>query len=336
MLVTMISIAFVIFYATPTQPETFVYPGFPRTDYQIHHAHHLLGVDKPKIEQWAQYVSHLLRGDFGNMWGSARLVNNERLVQIPIAPYIEPALRTSLSLLLGGAAVVLLLAVPLGAFAGSRVGTWGDRTISLVALAGVCTHPMVVGILVRSLFAGQLHWLPPTGYCPLIPSASGGCGGVVDWATHLALPWLTFALLFLALYIRMVRASVAENLHHDYVRTARAKGARERRVLAFHVLPNASLRVLTMVGMEIGTAIGMAIYIETAYQLPGLSSLAVRTMAGQNGQLDLPLVLAVVFVISAIVIVGNLLVDALYVVVDPRTAVVSDRPPTKVATSGVI
>jgi peptide/nickel transport system permease protein len=195
---------------------------------------------------------------------------------------------------------------------------------------------MVVGILVRSLFAGQLHWLPPTGYCPLIPSASGGCGGVVDWATHLALPWLTFALLFLALYIRMVRASVAENLHHDYVRTARAKGARERRVLAFHVLPNASLRVLTMVGMEIGTAIGMAIYIETAYQLPGLSSLAVRTMAGQNGQLDLPLVLAVVFVISAIVIVGNLLVDALYVVVDPRTAVVSDRPPTKVATSGVI
>jgi peptide/nickel transport system permease protein len=134
----------------------------------------------------------------------------------------------------------------------------------------------------------------------------------------------------------MVRASVAENLHHDYVRTARAKGARERRVLAFHVLPNASLRVLTMVGMEIGTAIGMAIYIETAYQLPGLSSLAVRTMAGQNGQLDLPLVLAVVFVISAIVIVGNLLVDALYVVVDPRTAVVSDRPPTKVATSGVI
>ena len=92
----------------------------------------------------------------------------------------------------------------------------------------------------------------------------------VDWATHLILPWLTFALLFLALYTRMIRASVAETIHEDFVRTARAKGASQTRVLARHVLPSAGLRVLTMVGMEIGTAIGVCIYIESAFSIDGL------------------------------------------------------------------
>jgi peptide/nickel transport system permease protein len=230
--------------------------------------------------------------------------------------------------------MVLLLAVPLGTYAGSRVGTISDRTVSLVALIGVCSHPMTLSILIRSLFHGRLHWTPPGGYCP-ITNGLPGCSGPADWATHLALPWLTFALLFLALYVRMVRVSVAETLPQDFVRTARAKGASSLRVMARHVLPNASLRILTMIGMEIGTALGVCIYIEAAFALPGLASHAVRAMSGSTS-LDLPVILAIVFVISTIVVVGNLAVDTLYAVLDPRLAP-ARRPHTgKSGAGGVI
>jgi peptide/nickel transport system permease protein len=337
-LLTMVTLAFVVFWATPTQPAHFAYPTTPNlTTYQIVHGNHLLGTDRSKLHQYLNDIPHLFRGDLGAMWSGAHITGSQRLVLQPIAPILDPALRVTLSLLLGGAALVLVLAVPLGTLAGSRVGTLSDRAISLIALVGICTHPMVIAIVVRSLFHGRLHWLPPSGYCPLVrPGGAVGCGGVVDWAYHLALPWLTFALLFLALYVRMVRASVAETLHLDYVRTARAKGAHELRVLGIHVLPNASIRVLTMIGMEIGTAIGVCIYIETAYQLPGLAHLAVFVLSGNTAALDLPMVLAIVFVVSAIVVVGNLVVDALYAAFDPRTTVAADRAPTKAAAGGVI
>jgi peptide/nickel transport system permease protein len=334
--VAMITVAFVIYWATPTRPVDILYPFPVHTSYQVQHTNQLLGLNKPKIDIWFHYVTHLLRGDFGRMWDGSRVTGTQQMTPgVPLSEVIDPALRETLSLLLGGAAVVLLLAIPLGAFAGSRVGSLSDRAVSLIALIGVCTHPMVIGILVRALFAGRLHWFPPNGYCPLVPSGNGGCGGPIDWASHLALPWITFALLFLALYIRMVRASVAETMNQDYVRTARAKGASEMRVIGRHVLPNAALRILTMIGMEIGTAIGVCIYIETAYNLNGLSTDAVVAMAG-NGPLDLPFILAVVFVISCIVVVGNLFVDAFQVFLDPRAKLARDKPATKLAAGGVI
>ena len=157
----------------------------------------------------------------------------------------------------------------------------------------------MTGKLLTQWFGIDLHWLPVGGYCTFVkhPAAAGlgsppdfePCGGPVDWATHLIMPWFTFAFLFLALYTRMIRASVAESLHEDYVRTARAKGARERRVMASHVLPNASLRVLTMVGMDIGTALGVAVFVEFAYGLFGLARLSINAMTGDPiGERDRP------------------------------------------------
>lgn len=336
-LVVMITITFVIFWATPTEPAQFIYPYQQITSLQIQQGNRLLGVDQPKLDQWAHYVVHLFRGDFGTSWEGAHVTGAQTVVgRLPIAPMVDPALRATLSLLLGGAALVLILAVPLGAYAGSRIRSIGDRTISLVALVGICTHPMVTGILIRALFAGRLHWFPPAGYCPLIRAPGGGCGGPIDWSYHLALPWLTFALLFLALYVRMVRTSVAETLNEDFVRTARAKGASEIRVTGRHVLPNASMRILTMIGMEIGTAIGVCIYIEAAYGINGLASLAVQYLAGSRA-LDLPMILAIVFLISTVVVIGNLIVDAIYVFWDPRTTLRQDRDRmTKTAAGGVI
>jgi peptide/nickel transport system permease protein len=329
-LLAMITLTFVIFWLIPTTPASFLYPFAQHiSNEQIHTANHLLGLDRPKIVQWADYVSHLARGDFGRSWGGTKVNADQSITQAPIGPFLFASTRVTASLMLGGAAIVLLLALPLGAITARYRNSIGDRLVGLLTLAAICTHPMVIGLILRTIFADRMRWLPDGGYCtfihhPVPPSAAGvfgggvGCaGGPWPWAQHLILPWLSFAFLFLALYTRMSRASVLEVMHDDFVRTARAKGATETRVIGVHVLPNAGIRVLTMIGMEIGTAIGIAVYIEAAFGLSGLASLAVRTFAG-SAALDLPFILAIVTMITLVVIVGNLIVDLLYVLVDPR------------------
>ncbi|HVC88882.1 MAG TPA: ABC transporter permease [Gaiellaceae bacterium] len=229
-LLTLIAITFIVYWALPSTPATFLYSPQHLTAYQISNANHLLGLDRPKIVQFADYVWHLAGGNLGRQWTDAQLRPGNTLVQQPIGAFMYPALGATMSIILGGAFFVLLLSVPLGALAGSRVGSLSDRTISIVALVGVATHPMVLGSVLKTGFAHLgVPWPPIGGYCPLFPGAGATCGGPVDWAGRLALPWLTFALLFLALYTRMIRTSVAETLHEDFVSTARAKGAGEAR-----------------------------------------------------------------------------------------------------------
>jgi peptide/nickel transport system permease protein len=333
-LCTVIALTFAIYWALPTQPANFVYPDAPSLSHdQVAHARHLLGLDRPKIVQYVDYVSHVLRGDLGRQWTGTRVIENRQLAQRPIGTILYPDLRITLSIIFGGSILVLLFAIPFGMFAGSRIGSWPDRAISLAALIGICLHPMVVGLMLEGTF-GHLRTFRVAGYCPLVPGPGALCGGLTDWTTHLILPWITFALVFLALYTRMIRLSVSETRHEDFVRTARAKGAGETRVLAFHVLPSASLRLLTMIGMEIGTAIGVAIFIEAAFGIRGLGRLAVVAMGGANRSLDLPLVLAVVSVITVLVIVGNLIVDLLYAILDPRAGQETVRTRTKSLAGG--
>ena len=347
-----VTLAFFAFWAIPSQPAQFVYPFSPHlTDYQIKQADHLLGIDRPHLTLYVDYLWKLLHGDFGSSWASYAQIPGA--IPTAGAKFTPPGLRSqlfaelgvTLSIVLGGALLVLLLAVPLGAIAGSRLRSLGDRTISLVALIGVCTHPMVIALILRSTIGRHLHWAPDSGYCPLsglhLPAGvviSPGtdrlptCNGVADWASHLALPWITFTLLFLALYTRIVRASVADTMPEDFVRTARAKGAGEARVIGRHVLPNAALRVLTMIGMEVGTAIGVCAYIETAFAMNGLGLAGIRAMLG----LDLPEILAVVTTITLIVVIANLIVDALYAIIDPRIRFSIDRTQNKHLAGGVI
>ncbi len=341
-LIVMVTLTFLMYWSLSPQPGRFVYPrGIQETAFELRDGAHRLGADRPKLTQYADWWWHLLHGDFGHRWTGATLSNNV-LTTLPIGPTLYPAVRETLSILVGGACLTVLLAVPLGALAGRRVGSLADKLIAIGALVGVCTHPIVTGKLLTQWFGLDLRWLPVGGYCPFVKSSAWGspqgCGGPVDWATHLILPWITFAFLFLALYTRMIRASVAETIHADYVRTARSKGARESRVLARHVLPNASLRVLTMVGMDIGTALGVAVFVEFSYGFFGLARLSILAMAGDpNAEAtDLPMLLAVVTVITLIVVVGNLLVDLLYAVVDPRTAVAARHGRVKEIAAGVI
>jgi peptide/nickel transport system permease protein len=329
-LLAMILATFAIYWAIGSSPASFLYPFAQHLyPYQIHRANHVFGVDRPKVTQYADYVWRLAHGDFGTQWNGAHVDGYQHVAKVPIGSYLFADTRITASLLLGGAVLVLLIALPLGALTARYRNSIGDRIVSLLTLAAICTHPMVVGLILRTIFGDRLRWLPESGYCTFIhhPAAGpvagsffgapAGCaGGPWPWFEHLILPWFSFALLFLALYTRMSRASVLEVMHEDFVRTARAKGASESRVVGIHVLPNAGIRILTMIGMEIGTAIGIAIYIEAAYGLGGLASLAVREFSGSA--LDLPVILAIVTMITLVVIVGNLIVDLVYVFVDPR------------------
>ena len=138
-------------------------------------------------------------------------------------------------------------------------------------LIGISAHPVWIGLILSYVVGFKLGWTPITGYCDFF-NPSTGCGGPVQWAWHMILPWITFAVLFAALYVRMIRANVMEASGEDYVRTARAKGAPEHVVIRSHILRNALLPVVTMLGMDIGVALGGAIFTETIFALPGLGS----------------------------------------------------------------
>jgi peptide/nickel transport system permease protein len=183
----------------------------------------------------------------------------------------------------------------------------------VMVLVGISAHPVWIGLL-TAYFAGfRLHLFPITGYCEFF-SPSGECGGPVQWAYHLVLPWLTYSVLFAATYVRMIRAYTIETLTEDYVRTARAKGATEHRVLRTHVLRNALLPIVTILGMDIGLALGGAFFTETVYGLPGLGRLSVNAI----NSFDLATIEGVLVFATLCIILFNLVVDTLYAWVDPR------------------
>ena len=183
-------------------------------------------------------------------------------------------------------------------------------------LVGVSAHPVWIALIFSYTFGVKLRWTPIADYANLwgAPAGSGAPGGPWQWFYHMILPWATFAILFAALYVRMIRANVMETLNEDYVRTARAKGAPERRVIVSHVLRNALLPVVTMLGMDIGVALGGAIFTEGVYQLPGLG----RTIIVALQSDDLATIQAVVVFATVAILFFNLVVDLLYAWIDPR------------------
>jgi peptide/nickel transport system permease protein len=187
-------------------------------------------------------------------------------------------------------------------------------------LIGISMHPVWIGLILSYFFGyvpttGHLGglsfpaftFLPIQGYVPFTQSP-------VQWLYHLILPSFTLAILYAAFYVRMIRANVMETLSEDYVRTARAKGTPERQVLTHHVMRNAMLPVVTMLGMDIAIALGGAVFTETVFGLQGLGQTAVRSL----GQFDLPVTTGIVVFAAVAVIVFNLVVDLLYAYIDPR------------------
>jgi peptide/nickel transport system permease protein len=300
-------ITFVIFFVGPNNPARAVCGGEQAKRECLVRATEKLGLDKPMPVQYWKFVKQLVvHQDLGTSFATSQSVNER----------IKEAAPITASLVFGGAILWMIIGLSVGIYSALKPRSLIDRFSMVFVLIGVSAHPVWIGLILEYVFGVKLGWTPIAGYANFFgaPPDSGQPGGPWQWFYHLILPWCTFALLFAALYVRMIRANVMETLNEDFVRTARAKGAPERQVLVSHVLRNALLPVVTMLGMDIGIGLGGAIFTESVFNLPGLGQTAIIGISNQ----DLAIVQGVIVFATVAIIVFNLLVDLLYAWIDPR------------------
>ncbi len=311
-------ITFVIFFLVPNDLAAKV-AGQGSSQQQRERAIRYLGLDKPVYIQYKRFLWRLVKPVPVRVHGTPVFVRPKGdlgrsfIKATPVTDVIKGAAPVTGSLVFGGVIVWMLIALPIGILSALRPRSLLDRMSMTFVLIGISAHPLWIGLVFAYIFGFRLELFPIQGYCDMFNPATD-CGGPVQWAYHMFLPWITYAILFAALYVRMIRANVMEAMNEDYVRTARAKGAPEWRVMRSHVLRNALLPVVTMLGMDIGLGLGGAIFTETIYGLPGLGVTAIRAI-GTN---DLPIVMGVVVFATLAIIFFNLLIDLLYAWIDPR------------------
>lgn len=234
----------------------------------------------------------------------------------PVTTVIGRTLPVTASLVIGGMILWLLMAFPIGILAALRPRSLIDKGAMAFVLIGAACHPLWLSLLFSYTFGARLHWFPIAGYCDFshVKDSSNGCFGPRYWAYHMTLPWITYGIIFAALYARMIRASLLETMDEDYIRTARAKGASTSRIVRKHALRNAMLPIVTMLGMDVGVAFAGALFIEQIYDLPGMGRLFVSAI----GAGDTAVIMGIALVVSFAVVIANLVVDILYSIVDPR------------------
>jgi peptide/nickel transport system permease protein len=309
--VTMVS--YVIFFLVPAEPARLV-AGPQAPPDAVERARKFLHLDEPVWKQYLRFLHSLSPVT----WDGGPAVKEPSLgrsfaTRQEVNQIVKAAAPVTISLVIGGAILWMLIALPIGILSALKPRSLLDRAAMVFVLVGISAHPVWLGLLLSYFIGFKLGLTPLGGYCDLVnPSTS--CGGPVQWAHAMILPWITFAILFAALYVRMIRANVIETMNEDYVRTARAKGASETIVMRSHVLRNAMLPVVTMLGMDIGLAMGGAIFTESVFGLPGIGKTAVTALEG----FDLPTVQGIVVFATIAIIVFNLAVDLLYAVIDPR------------------
>jgi peptide/nickel transport system permease protein len=248
-----------------------------------------LGLDRPLAEQYLLYLKGAVQGDLGT---SFRF--NSPVAGVILARYPATLLLTIAALL-----VALLLAIPAGVHSAVHRGGWRDQFLGFVSLLGLSFPNFALGPVAILIFSIYLDWLPVSGYGSL---------------AHLVLPSLTLGAALAAILTRMVRASMLEELNQDYVRTARAKGLPERKVLYKHTLRNSLISVVTVVGLQFGSLLAGAMVTETIFSWPGIGRLTLQAINSR----DYPLVQGCFLAISVTYIVVNLLTDLVYTLVDPR------------------
>lgn len=261
------------------------------------------GLDAPVAVQLLRYLGRLVTFDLGfsAIYGK------------PVTTVIVERLPATLLLMVSALSLAFALGILLGILAARRVNRWPDTLISTVGLVFYATPSFWFGLMGILVFAVKLAWLPPGGF-ETVGAGHTGLWRVLDIARHLVLPTITLALIFLAIYLRIMRASMLEVLNHDFVRTARAKGLGETAVLVRHVLRNALLPVVTIMGLQAGTMLGGSVVVESVFALPGLGRLAYESVV----QRDLNTLLGIVFASALLVIAVNFIVDILYARLDPR------------------
>lgn len=296
-------ITYVIFFVIPGDPLKITQMGL--TPIVMHHIRSELHLDVPDYQQYWIFVWNIIRhqslGYSYQDGASVRWILGQDA-------------RVTGSLVLGAALLWLLVAIPLGIWSALRPRSLFDRASMVFVLIGISAPPVWVGLILAYVFGFRLGWTPIADYCNFFPSAGGECAGPVHWAYHLLLPWLTYMVLFAALYVRMIRSSVIETATADFVRTALAKGAPQRRVVLHHVLRNSLLPVVTMLGMDIGVAFAGSVFVEEVFNLHGVGQELL--FAARSG--DVPVLVGIVVLISMAVVACNFVVDIAYAWLDPR------------------
>jgi peptide/nickel transport system permease protein len=324
-------ITFWIYLKVPADPAGFLVDIQHASPAAIADAHHKLGTDRPVVAQYGDFVWRALHGDFGISWQTISFSFGGTPTGEHVGALVWHAALVTGSLVLGGFVLMLIVAVPLGAYVATKPRSFADRVSIGLCIAAISTHPLVVGLLLQLFVGNKWKLLPASGYCTTEKPSKAAlaawqrfaptgvpapCGGYAAWAHHLILPWITFGLFFVALYLRIVRTRMIEVLDEPFVRTARAKGASEFRVIRSHALRNAIAPIVTMAAMDAGMAIGIAMYIETVFGLPGLGRTTIRALAGFQGY-DLPVILAVTLVAATAIILLNLVADLVLLWLDP-------------------
>jgi peptide/nickel transport system permease protein len=298
-------LTYLIFYAIPADPAKLA-AGKAATTADVARVRAFLHLNVPVYQQYWIFLWNLLRhGSLGHSF-----VNRQ-----PVRFLIGQDAPVTASLVFGAAVIWLSISIPIGILSALRPRSLADRVSMTFVLVGISAHPVWIGLILSYFVGYKLHLTPIVGYCNFFPGqAASQCDGPTQWAYHLILPWITFMVLYAALYVRLVRANVMETLSEDYVRTARAKGASETRVLLQHVLRNSLLPVVTILGMDIGLALGGAIFTESVFNLPGLG----HDVLNAYNTDDLPLITGIVVFATCAIIVFNFVIDAAYGWLDPR------------------
>jgi peptide/nickel transport system permease protein len=294
---------FMLFFGGSPESVARRLAGRQATQDQVQRVFHDLGLDRPLLEQFSTFVKGIVtRGDLGTDYYHG----------VPVTTLLKQDAPVTISLVVGGAVLWLVIGVASGVLSAVRPRSIADRTSTGLALLFQSVPAFLLGLTLINLLFYQLTvhglaWFPAGGYVPITQSP-------FEWARHLILPWLTIALISAATYTRLSRTAMLEVLGEDYIRTARAKGLREWRVLTRHALRSALTPVLTQFGVDVAIALGGAILTESVFGLPGLGRESVQAINNQ----DLPVILGVVIVASAAVVLANIVVDVLYALLDPR------------------
>jgi peptide/nickel transport system permease protein len=287
---------FLMLRLTPSDPAAII-AGDNATTEQVAQIRSQLGLDRPLIEQFFIWSANVLSGDFGESFFF------KKTVAALIGERIEPTLSLAFFTIL----IAVLVAVPLGVLAAHRHGSWIDRIVMGFSVLGFSVPVFVIGYILIYVFAIYLNWLPVQGYQRI----GEGLGG---WVERLILPSMTLSVIYVALIARMTRTSVLEVLSEDYIRTARAKGQIERKVLFRHALRNAAVPIVTVIGLGIALLIGGVVVTESVFTIPGLGRLTVDAVLAR----DYPTIQAVILLFSFVYVMINLAVDMLYTILDPR------------------
>ncbi|MBY8884136.1 ABC transporter permease [Streptomyces sp. PTM05] len=312
------AVTFGIFFLVPrlagetTQQLASQYVGRDPSPQAVQSIIHNLGFDKPVYQQYWEFIHGIVAGRTFNdgptpTHCAVPCFGYSFKSHLPVWPDLTQRIPVTLSLALGAAVIWLVSGVAIGVLSALKRGSIFDRLSMGVALAGVSLPIFFTGLLSMDLFSFQwpifsnLHYVNFTDN-PLM------------WAKNLVLPWVTLAFLYSALYARLTRAGMLETMSEDYIRTARAKGLPERKVVTRHGLRSALTPIITIFGMDFGLLLGGAVLTETVFSLPGVGQYAVQAITDN----DLPKVMAVTTLAAFFIVVANLLVDLLYAVVDPR------------------